>query len=310
MLRPARVSRRRALILGASVAATAAAAPVTASAAPVPAADNRRYPGYAAQDWAEPFSRFMAEHTAPPQDAVTLACSSGPTSADRIPDFAAWTEDLAPTGYSAVETGYGYSASGAVWVAVRTEMPRVTAAMWDWWFGWHSSDSARYKLWHPDAHLFSELHTDHGAVAMPDRARYVGNISYVDEYIGPELQQLAIAFLDPAAHGFVVPADHTVVLGRVGSSIAPIDLGWLAHQVRPVPGGSEMRSRFYLGRYGLHAPEPVHIARAIERGAVADPGDLVPDLDMARELMLHCGQEMNHLAQFLPELHEQFRRTP
>lgn len=311
MLRLTSLNRRRALVLGATAAAVAAAATVTATAAPAPALDNRRYPGYAPRDWAEPFSRFMTEHTAPPQEAVTAACSGGPTVTDRIPDFADWTEDLAPTGYSAVETGYGYTAAGGVWVAVRTEMPRATPAMWDWWFGWHSSDSARYKLWHPDAHLFSELHTDTSAATMSDRARYVGNISYVDEYIGPGLQQLAIAFHDPAAHGFTVPADHTVILGRVGSSIAPIDLGWLAHQVRPLPGGgSEMRSRFYLGVYGVHIPAPSPIARAIERGATPDVNDLVPDLDMARELLLHCGQEMNHLAQFLPELHAQFHGTP
>ncbi|GGN85230.1 DAPG hydrolase family protein [Nocardia rhizosphaerihabitans] len=310
MLKLAEMSRRRALILGATAVGTVAASTVAGAAAhAVPAIGNRRHPGYAPEDWAKPFSHFMAEYTAPPQEAVTIAYHGGPTPTEQIPDFAAWTQDLAPTGYSAVETGYGNTASGAVWVATRTEMPRVTAAMWDWWFGWHSSDSARYKLWHPDAHMFSELDTDTSARGMPDRARYIGNISYVDEYIGSELQQLAIAFHDPADHGFVVPPDQTVIVARVGSSIVPIDFGWLAHQVRPIPGGSEMRSRFYLGLHGMRAPAVSLAARAIERGPAADPRDLVPDLDMARELLLHCGQEMNHLAQFLPEIHEQFHRT-
>lgn len=300
------MNRRQALLLGATAAATATMGGAAAHAAP--ATDNRRYPGYAAEDWAKPFSCFMAEHTAPPQEAVRLAYGGDPTPTGQVPDFAAWAEDLAPTGYSAVETGYGYTASGNVWVAVRTEMPRVTAAMWDWWFGWHSSDSARYKLWHPDAHMFAESNAITNPRAFP--AGHVGTVSYVDEYIGSDLQQLAIAFRDPAAHGFVVPVGHTVVLARVGSGIAPIDFGWLAHQVRPLPGGSEMRSRFYLGLPGLRAPDLPHVAGAIGRGPAADPRDLVPDLGTARELMLHCGQEMNHLAQFLPELHEQFHQTP
>ncbi|MFE6861420.1 DAPG hydrolase family protein [Nocardia sp. NPDC057668] len=311
MSRSTRTSRRRALLLGAAGVGTAATATVAAGTARAePAAGGRRYPGYQAEDWAKPFAEFMAERTVPAQSPVLTAYDSGPVASEQIPDFAAWTADLAPTGYSLTETGYGYTASGEVWVAVRTEMPRVTAAMWDWWFGWHSTDSARYKLWHPDAHMYSELATDTRARALPDRDRYVGNISYVDEYIGPKLQQLAIAFHDPVTRGFTVPDDHTVICARVGSGVLPVDLGWLAHQVRPVPGGAEMRSRFYLKVYGTHAPAPLPAARAVERGAALDPADLLPDLVMARDLMLHCGQEMNHLARFLPELYARFRDTP
>lgn len=45
--------------------------------------------------------------TAPPQQTVTEAYSGPATSGRQIPDFASWVEDLASTGYSAVETGYG-----------------------------------------------------------------------------------------------------------------------------------------------------------------------------------------------------------
>lgn len=302
MSRPSPVPRRRALTLAAGLAATAAL-PVSARAQ-----DNVRYAGYSAADHAEPYARFMAERTAPPQATVTRAYTGPPTPAARIPPFDTLVGELAPHGYSAVETGFGCADSGVVWVAVHTPMPRVTAAMWDWWFGWHLVQSARYKLWHPDAHMYAEVATDHRDRQIPDRQRYIGNVSYVDEYIGPELQQLAIAFHDPRALGFTVPDGHTVIVGRVGSAVAPIDLGWLAHQVRPVPGGAEMRSRFYLRMYGTHAPDPAHAVRAVERGPAADPTDLVPGLDTARDLMLHCGQEMNHLARFLPELYAEFGR--
>ncbi|MGW0183457.1 DAPG hydrolase family protein [Nocardia sp. NPDC003345] len=300
------VTRRRALALAAGAGVMAAGMGRSATARAEEPVVNTRYRGYSEQDRVRPYASFMAERTADPQPAVTEAHAGPPVPPERIPPFESLTGELAPGGYAPIETGYGRMASGAVWVAVRTEMPGVTAAMWDWWFGWHLTESARYKLWHPDAHMFAEVAADRNDRAGTDRERYIGTVSYVDEYVGPKLQQLAIAFHDPVGYGFTVPDGHTVILGRVGSSVAPVDLGWLAHQVRPIPGGCEMRSRFYLGLYGLHGIDAPHTARAVQRGAAVDPGDLLPGLDLARDLLLHCGQEMNHLAGFLPELYQRF----
>ena len=69
-----------------------------------------------------------------------------------------------------------------------------------------------------------------------------------------------------------------------------------------------MRSRFYLNMHGLHQPDLSQAAQAIERGPAVDPRDLLLDVDLARELLLHCGQEMNHLAGFLPQLYQEFAR--
>lgn len=55
-------------------------------------------------------------------------------------------------GYQQTENGYGILGDGSMQVSVRTDMPGVTPAMWAWWFGWHGSDTRRYKLWHPRAH--------------------------------------------------------------------------------------------------------------------------------------------------------------
>ena len=252
----------------------------------------------------------MAAHTDPAPAPVCRAFDGPPLDPASIPAFATITRDLWPTGYSTIETGYGRKADGVVFVAVRTEMPRVSAAMWDWWFGWHSVESARYKLWHPDAHQYASSKADRTSLPIGDREKYVGNTSYVDELVGPKLQQLGIDFRDPRGHGFTVPSDQTVVFGRVGSSIAPVDLGWLAHQVRPVPGGAEMRSRFYLNMRGLHTPNLRQATRAVRRGVSLDPADLSLGLEVARDLLLHCGQEMNHLAGFLPELHREFAVRP
>ncbi len=265
-----------------------------------------RYEGYKPEDRARPYASFMAERTAPAQQHV-LDCFDGPPVEEAaIPPFTALQSDLRSAGYSDIETGYGRRADGVLFAAVRTEMPRVTPAMCDWWFGWHSVETARYKLWHPDAHRYAAMRHDLTGADRPDKLKYIANTTYVDEYVGPKLQQLAIAFRDPLKYGFDVPSDQTLIFGRVGSSVAPVDLGWLAHQVRPIAGGSEMRSRFYLNMRGMHVPNLVQAACAVRRGASVDPADLTLSMSVARDLLLHCGEEMNHLAQFLPELHAQF----
>lgn len=299
---------RRTLLGAAGVAlvATAVGSARRGDAAPLRQSCAARYQGYRTEDYARPYSKFMTEHTTTAPSAVLAAYAAGPIEPGAVPAFDSLTSDLSATGYSAVETGFGQLPDGVVFAAVKTDMPRVTPAMWDWWFGWHSTEPARYKLWHPDAHLHASLREDRTAAAISDREKYIGNTTFVDEYVGPKLQQLAIEFRDPTAHGFFVPGDQTVVFGRVGSSIAPVDLGWLAHQVRPTPNGSEMRSRFYLNLRGLHVPDLVEAACAVVRGPAIDPTDLNLGLDLAKDLMLHCGQEMNHLAGFLPELHSEF----
>lgn len=315
MLRNGDLGRRRLLTAGAvlAVASVVGAATGTAarsSASPLGSASGpnctERYQGYRAEDRRRPYAAYMADSTTPAPESVRTAFAGPPIPADAVPPFETLATDLSPTGTSAVETGYGRARDGVTFVAVHTPMPRVTAAMWDWWFGWHSTEAARYKLWHPDAHLHASLRRDRTGEAVPDREKYIGNTTYVDEYVGPKLQQLAIQFRDPLAHGFDVPDGQTVVFGRVGSSIAPVDLGWLAHQVRPTPDGAEMRSRFYLNLRGLKVPDVSQAACAVARGATVDPADLDLGLDLGRDLLLHCGQEMNHLAGFLPELHAEF----
>ncbi|MBY6537448.1 hypothetical protein HQ325_02070 [Rhodococcus sp. BP-349] len=298
-------------MLGAAVVAAGAVtvgiAPRVRAAPTLPSpACAVRYPGYRGADSALPYAHYMQVRTAPAPQVVADAFAGPPLPPGAVPRFEDITRDLGPAGTSAVETGYGQGADGVVFVAVRTVMPRVTAAMWDWWFGWHSSEAARYKLWHPDAHRFAALDTDLTTADLTDRQKYIGNTTYVDEYVGPKLQQLGINFRDPVVHGFSVPSDQTIVFGRVGSSIAPVDLGWLAHQVRPIEGGAEMRSRFHLNLRGLHVPNVTQAACAVARGASVDPTDLQLSLELGRDLLLHCGQEMNHLAAFLPELHAEF----
>jgi len=193
-------------------------------------------------------------------------------------------------------------------VACLTEMPGVSAAMWDWWFSWHSYTSERYQLWHPDDHVAASLDQDRRSEPSL-RNRWVGNVSYVDEYIGGELQKLAIRFVEPASVGLDQTRLDTIgvaICARTVLRKERLAAGRLIHLVEDTDGGSRMHSRFLLGdgesEVPLIGPLITRLAntRAVRRSRLGD--------EVGEALLLHCAQEMNHLAAILPEIHAQFRR--
>lgn len=118
-------------------------------------------------------------------------------------------------------------------------------------------------------------------------------------------------------------ADTTYICARVGLSDVPVAAGWLVHQVRPTEHGSEMRSRFWLGHPVILAIPPSSTAkpraatllasrpgRAAVRPALPRLGAQLANPSTSKDLLFHCGQEMNHLAQFLPALFEEFKDLP
>jgi hypothetical protein len=307
----ARTTRRRLLAGGSAVAAgaTVLASP-TARAAATAAKCEPRYLHYRSADEAQPYAKYMKPHTDPPQPHVPEAVARGPVAPGLIPARRGLAADINTAGYSTVETGYGRLPTGEIWVSCLTAMPRVTPEMWDWWFGWHSKESARYKLWHPDAHAYAALRQDRtGRDDLTDLQKYRNNISYVDEAIGGHMDQLAISFTNPGRFGVdTTTFDGTAICGYVGTALVPVNIGLLCHQVRRTAGGSEMRSRFYLNVPGVRALDASSIACAVKRG-VAPPKNLIFDLPFGAALLKHCGEEMNHLSQFLPELYEEFSKN-
>ncbi len=195
---------------------------------------------------------------------------------------------------------------GTLFVACLTEMRGVTPAMWDWWFGWHGYTTERYQLWHPKAHMWSAMQQDRRHLES-DRDRWIGNISYVDEYIGPKLQRLAIAFQPPSAFGLdqaAVDALGTAICARTALRRQRVDGGYLLHLVRTTATGSEMLSRFWLGQVEAQVPGLRRPLNAILNSRMVRP-HLVSDAS-ALDLLRHCSDEMNHLARILPALHGRF----
>lgn len=260
-----------------------------------------RYLGYRAADHALPYARFFNPNLAPLAPHVCAALDRGGVPDLLLPDIDGAAQNLfgdAPV----LEDGFVLTKDGGMRVSVRTDMPGVTPAMIDWWFGWHGDAAAKYKLWHPQAHVHAEWRETPPSGAS-GRALYVGRTSLVDEYIASDLIRGSIRFVPPASFGFTDPRlnddrQATIVCARIGLGDAPIDVGYLAHHVRAVPGGSEMRSRFWMG--GKHVG-----GRNLIGGLAAGLAKRVLRLTEgdARALLVHCAQEMPHLAAFLPELY-------
>lgn len=191
---------------------------------------------------------------------------------------------------------------GRLLVTCTTDFPGATPAMLDWWFGWHLPSSERYRLWHPTAHVASRVQEDRSHL-VGDRAAYVGNASHVDEYIGRRLMRLTIAFVPPADCGMqgLDAAGATAICARTTDRLLQGEGGGLVHLVLPVAGGAQMRSGFWLGEV-THA---VPLVDAVLHGLLnsARMRQLLVTDRFARDLLLHCGEEMNHLARFLPRLY-------
>lgn len=260
-----------------------------------------RYLGYRAADHALPYARFFNPNLAPLAPHVCAALDRGGVPDLLLPDIDGAAQNLfgdAPV----LEDGFVLTKDGGMRVSVRTDMPGVTPAMIDWWFGWHGDTPAKYKLWHPQAHVHVGWR-DPPPSGASGRALYVGQTSLVDEFIASDLIRGSIRFVPPASFGFADPRldddrQATIVCARIGLGDAPIDVGYLAHHVRAVAGGSEMRSRFWMG--GKHVGGRNLIgslaAGLAKRVLRLTEGD-------ARALLVHCAQEMPHLAAFLPELY-------
>ncbi|MCP5055657.1 MAG: hypothetical protein GY937_02910 [bacterium] len=261
----------------------------------------------------KPYERFFRWELDPLPEHVERVLGQGESDPSDVLPRSEVNRLLEP-GYLPLETGWASLPDGTAHVAVLTQFPGATGEMIDWWFGWHGDETERYKLWHPQAHLFTQWRYERSDDSgLTDRQRYIGNTSYVDEYVGPAVHRLAISFHEPrhfglAEESFKEAGVSTAVCARVGFSDRPVDTGYLIHLMRETPEGCEMRSRFWLGEAHLrNLREENPIDRALGTRFVR--GLLLPRR-LARDLLIHCAEEMNHLASFLPALFAQEAGSP
>jgi hypothetical protein len=257
------------------------------------------------------YARFLTSDLDPLPPQAVEALNRGP----RAPELFSGPEDghtiqgsQTATGESKlpfIENGYALTPGGAMIIAcTHSPMRDVDPEMWAWWFAWHGHESARYKLWHPQAHV---------SVAWADGAgyngTYIGRTSQVEEYIGGKLLSLSIRFVPPAELGFdeaQLAADGEVVV--CARAIQPgltgdMQVGTFCHHLTPTPKGAVMRSRFWLGGE--------HVRRYGQTTAgflVRNIASLMPRRDEdAKALLVHNAEEMLHLGKFLPQLYAEHR---
>lgn len=251
-----------------------------------------------------PYARFFDPLMQPLPEHVREALAIGAVAHTLLPPVSR-ARELQREGYAAVETGYTVCPDGAVHIAVLNRMPGVAPAMWDWWFAWHGSEAQRYKLWHPGAHV----HVD-WKDGLGESDHYVGRVSQVVEYVGAQLLRVEVGFVAPGTLGLdegqLRSRGETAICARLGMTVGGIaaQSGWLLHQIRPVPDGAEMRSRFWLA--GPNARLMGWEGSAGRwLGKVA--GKLLsPPRHQVTELLVHDAHEMQHLAAILPRLFATF----
>jgi hypothetical protein len=275
-------------------------------------ADKARV-GLTEEERDDPLAPFFDRPSAPVAPEVQRALRRGPLPAEvtlRRADIARLDEP----GYLDAETGFCSLPDGRGYVAVRTEMPGVTAEMIDWWFAWANRVDLRYKIWFPGLHYGNRVTepTQEEAAELarrPARERkpYWFTTAHPHEDVGFGPEAISIRFVPPQDYGLANPAfatgQATAICAYTGADSIGLMHSHMCHYVRPIAGGVELRSRFWMG-------EDIHLV-----GAGSSASAIVLNTDFVRrrlinpnrpyDMAIHCAQEYANLAAILPEL---FRR--
>jgi DAPG hydrolase PhiG domain len=249
---------------------------------------------------------YLSRPLTPPGPAVMAAIAARPMNPEEVVPLAGVDRLLDPAPLP-VETGWCFTADRVGYVAVRTEMPGVTAEMVEWWFDWHPHSPNRYRLWHPLAHRDNSIEP----AAVPGVKPHWGAVHHPVEDVGTGVVRARIAFLPPSAIGFSTdalddPRVATIVCGYIGDDTRRLRHSVLAHVFLAEKEGLTLRSHFWLGaavRPYLPSALAAPIAAMVNNRFVRR---LSLPADLPRSLATHCAEEFANLAALLPELYSRF----
>ncbi len=203
----------------------------------------------------------------------------------------------------AIDDGIYKNREQSYFVKCTTDMIDVAPEMIGWWFAWHLPHSERYKLWHPRDHISATLREE--GINLQSKGQYIGVDSFVEEYIGNKLQKLQISFVEPALFGLENQEDSIAICAYVTDVNNGIQVAKLLHYVLKTDKGSLMKSFFWMGSDLSHPSAFKNfIVRNLSKIQLIK-GSLLSD-DLARNLLIHCYEEMSHLRKFLPHLYQEF----
>ena len=252
-----------------------------------------------------PLAKYWFDR-AEPASEVLDALNAGQL---RDEDVLSWDNryKLAEAGYLRGENGWARFEDGSAYVAVKTFFPGATAEMIDWWFEWaQREEDIRYKIWYPGAHYAMSQAPTPNAPNYEQPKAYWGKSRFPVEDVGVGVARLRLDFVPPSEFGFdELPEGSTMLAVRVGLPNGLLKTTDMIHYVRPVEGGVEMRSRFWIAREFEAMAGGLGVTAALADNAFVKRV-VVPE-NLPQELALHCANEYSQLASFLPEVYHQYK---
>ena len=193
-----------------------------------------------------------------------------------------------------LETGVQRLESGALLVAVRTDLHGCKGRMLDWWFKFFET-TQHIKWWHPVDHV---EHRGWDEKWRKGESYYGASIHAVESLADIPPVAAKLKFHDPATIFGATEVNQAIDDGRISAAVAarigfgdhveldefgdPIS-GQMLHVTRDTDWGCVLRSRFFLGLDQSEGNGPTEA--------------------MGLALMRHCYTEFTFLSRFLPSLY-------
>lgn len=241
------------------------------------------------------YKYYLRDITPLPQEKLDLLAKNPLTPQNALK--AHEMNELFKPGYLPGEFGWTRFEDGTLTIANCTKMPGVTVEMFDWWFVWHGLEPMRYKIWDPEDHYYcltrnpAEMFDEN----VPLKQRCWNTSHDIEEDVGIGKSKIHITFRNPVDIGFdpkkFKDFDGSIICS--GNEKNPVIM---CHFIRPIDGGIELRTRFWMG-YCIKNGKP--------KKTVIPPPRLLPT-KAAIALLEHNIKEFTHLAAILPEVYAEF----
>jgi len=234
------------------------------------------------------YKYYLEPMAEPPQEIIQKVLAGPIDPAKALPVHE--RNRLFEPGYFEEEIGYCVMPDGTGYVSNLVKMPGVTGEMFDWWFAWHGLDNLRYTIWDNEDHYRAESMQKEKArdPMLSYKERYWDTTHLVYEDVGMGPQQIVIHFKNPGDMGFDTSKIGTDACSTIVCANGPTIM---CHFVRPIEGGVELRTRFWMG----------YTVRNKVAYKVLPDGVRMPE-EPLKALTLHNIKEFTNLARLLPRI--------
>ncbi len=261
------------------------------------------------EEKAKPYSKYFYRPPAAP-DPACLAAMSEPIDTANATTLT-HLNNLLNSGDLPRESGWCQMPDGTGYIANRLPMPGVTVEMMEWWFAWFALEDLRYKLWYSPQHFAISISDKDRTTALdeslPMSKRRLRTEYVIENTNGPCDEKIAISFMDAEMFGFDMSRFHppnagAAICANGASKLLDPPPGLpkfeipacLVHFVREVPGGVELRTRFWMGWHVVNK-KPYKLL---------PEGAQIPEIAI-KGLAIHNVCEFSNLASFLPQLYQE-----